>query len=114
MRMLRLVPALLVCFLIGGEITLFTGYASAYCCGCKCMLGCTCPGKFDYGTNRWCYYCRSAEHANLQTSAYVEQLRPASLTIQQKCLRDKVALWLLGMSGERLNVETMSFDERSF
>jgi hypothetical protein len=113
MRMFRLIPAMLVCFLIGGEITLYTGDALAYCCGCKCMAGCTCPGRFDYGTNRYCYYCRSADHDNLQASTYgtVQQVRPIlQLATERMCLRDRVALRFLAQSNGPLEFEARSFD----
>jgi hypothetical protein len=115
MYMLRLVPALLVCFLIGGEITLFMGQAYAYCCGCNCMYGCTCPGRFDYATNKYCYYCRSTDTTTWQVNRSLDtnstQLRHVSeFAIEPKCLREKAALRFFSSSGESFKLKATTFD----
>lgn len=118
MRMLRFVPAMLLGFLFAGEVTLVTGPAYAYCCGCSCMYGCTCPGYWDWQYNMPCYYCRSTDHQTLQTSQLIDkdtkQFKAVSeLTMVRQCFRDKVALSLLGQNRDALKFVPIPFNDKN-
>ena len=104
--------------------------ADAWCCGCSCMYYCTCSGYYDAQQRGYCWYCRSSEPI-LQTKATdegKEQLqlvnesskaqsdlinRVTELRALGPCLRNKIALSLLGDYGAAMKFESMRFDENA-
>jgi hypothetical protein len=109
--------------------------AQAWCCGCGCMYGCTCPGYWDQNQRKYCFStCRSTDPV-LQTKAPIDgstdQLgivdgslpssdlrsdflqRVTEVRALTPCLRHKIALSLLGDSQEAMKFELMRFDENA-
>ena len=106
--------------------------AQANCCACGCMYTCTCAGYWDNAQRKWCTWtCRSTDPV-LQTKASIDgstdhlgsvddSLRSSNLRsdllqrvtevrVLTPCLRNKVALSLLGHYGEGMKFELMRFD----
>src|SRR5262249_10651682 len=107
--------------------------AQAWCCGCGCMYGCTCPNYWDYDQGIYCtWVCRSTDPV-LQTQAPIDgstdqlgsvddSLRSSNLRsdfLQRAtevraltpCLRNKIALSLIGDSQETMKFELAHFVE---
>jgi hypothetical protein len=108
--------------------------AYAWCCPCSCMPTCTCAGRFDSQQGITCKYCLSSDpilEADATTDKNGKELslsndsgsatiasfgivqRVTHLKMGQPCLRDKVALSLLGANRDDLKFELMHFDEKS-
>jgi hypothetical protein len=129
MRLVRIVPALLLFFMLGSQI-LSPRQAEAWCCPCgSCMwwMGCTCPGYFDSSAGGWCGSCRSQNPDGLKVSgASMDERVPdlVALTVTnaditpgivglmqgRQCFRNKMALGVLGNAGEGLRFEPIRFN----
>lgn len=108
--------------------------AQAWCCGCSCMYYCTCSGYYDRDQKGYCWYCRSTEPV-LQTKAPSDEMmdnlrsvnesrasstlrsdvlqRLTQLRALSPCLRDKIALSLLGDNQESMKFELVRFDAKN-
>jgi hypothetical protein len=109
--------------------------AQAWCCACGCMAGCTCPNYWDPNQRKYCTWtCRSTDPV-LQTKTTIdgstEQLgsiddslrssnlrsdflhRVTEVRVLTPCLRNKLALSLLGEYREAMKFELMRFDENA-
>jgi hypothetical protein len=105
--------------------------AQAWCCGCGCMYGCTCPGYWDRDQRRYCSWtCRSTEPV-LQTKAPIDGstdnvrsvdeslrssnlrsdflMRVAEVRVLTPCLRNKIALSILG---DTMKLDLARFDDK--
>ncbi len=130
MRMLRIMPAFLLFFMLGSQLV-SPGRADAWCCGCgSCMwwMGCTCPGYYDGDYNMYCGWCRSQDQDPLKVSdSFTSQRVPKSRLVTnsevmqrvgelmqgRKCFREKSALSVLGHAGEDLRYKPVHFTSLS-
>jgi hypothetical protein len=105
--------------------------AQAWCCACGCMYGCTCAGYWDRDQRQYCWPACHSIDPLLQTKASIndsqsvnESLgssnlrsdllqRVTEVRLLTPCLRNKVALSLLGDYGSAIKFESMRFDENS-
>jgi len=109
--------------------------AQAWCCACGCMYGCTCPGYWDRDQKKYCWPACHSIDPLLQTKAPIdgstdkmgsvdESLRSNNLRsellqrvtevrVLTPCLRNKIALSLLGDSQAAMKFELMRFDENA-
>lgn len=130
MRVLRIVPAFLLFFMLGSQLV-SPGRADAWCCGCgSCMwwMGCTCAGYYDNDYQMYCGYCRSQDQDDLKVNdpsmgqrvpntklvTKSEVMRRVGELMQgRKCFREKIALSVLGHAGEDLRYKPVHFTRLS-
>ena len=80
MRMLRLVPAFLLCLIVGGQVMFLPGQAYARCCMCgMCNPAmCTCPGVGS------CPWCARPDSQSLQSNAPTDNDRVDIRSVQAR------------------------------
>ena len=130
MRVLRIVPAFLLFFMLGSQFV-SPARVEASCCGCgSCMwwMGCTCAGYWDGEAQMYCGWCRSQDQDPLKVSdSFTSQRVPNSRFVTKsevmqhvgelmqgrKCFREKIALSVLGHAGEDLRYKPVHFTSLS-
>ena len=117
-------------FLAVDGLSLEPSRAYAWCCPCTCMPTCTCVGRWDAQSAKYCPHCLSpdpilqalapvnrppdestptngSQLPSLAISDMIGQV--VNLRVGQRCLLDKVALGLFGDKQASLRFQTLEF-----
>jgi hypothetical protein len=130
MRIVGLVPAFFLCLLLGNGVVLVPGQAYAWSCctgGCYAWM-CTCRGTYPCvyapddsstvqstpestdGSSRTAVASNSLTYLDTRPDLGEGQLE---LSSPGKCVRDKLALGLLGNARDGLKLQPVRFEEKN-